>query len=145
MLSFISESMSPSNVVWAAFASSLLYTIYYVVHQRFFHPLAKFPGPFLASLTDLWQVSQMLSLQQPYNLTDLHEKYGEFVRYGPDKLSTTAEDAIPIVFQKGGRAFPKTEYYDTFGAYGSATPNIFGMRDEAVSSEVKSAKLYLHC
>lgn len=107
----------------AAYVSS------YVVYQRYFHPLASYPGPFLASLTDLWQVNQFLSLKQPYNLTDLHAEYGQFVRYGPDKLSTTAEEAISLLFQKGGRMFPKTAFYD---AYGASHPNVFGMRDEAV-------------
>jgi hypothetical protein len=108
----------------------LVYIIAYIFYQRHLHPLSKFPGPFLASLTDLWQVHQFLTLQQPYNLTELHEKYGVFVRYGPDKLSCTDESAIPIIYQKGGRQMPKTEYYDAFGA---AHPNIFGTRDEAVS------------
>lgn len=102
----------------------------YAVYQVYFHPLARFPGPFLASVTDLWQVYQFLTLRQPYNLTELHGKYGQFVRYGPDKLSITAEDAVPSIYQKGGRMMPKTEYYDAFGA---AHPNVFGMRDEAVS------------
>lgn len=110
-----------------------LYLIGYVIYQRYLHPLAKYPGPFLASITDLWQVHQFLSLKQPYDLTDLHAKYGQFVRYGPDKLSTTAEEAIPILYQKGGRMFPKTEFYS---AYGAAHPNVFGMRDEAVPSLV---------
>lgn len=101
----------------------------YVVYHVYFHPLARFPGPFLASVTDLWQVYQFLTLREPYTLTDLHAKYGQFVRYGPDKLSITAEDAVPIIYQKGGRMMPKTEYYDAFGA---AHPNVFGMRDEAV-------------
>ncbi|KAH8803645.1 cytochrome P450 [Xylogone sp. PMI_703] len=99
----------------------------YVVYQRYFHPLSSFPGPFLASLTDLWQVYQFWGLKQPYHLTELHEKYGPFVRYGPDKLSITAEEAIPIIYQKGGRMMRKTEFYD---AYGGAHPNVFGMRDE---------------
>lgn len=107
------------------------YGISYVVYQRVFHPLSRYPGPFLASITDVWQVCQFLSLKQPYNLTNLHEKYGQFVRYGPDKLSTTAEEAIPILYQKGGRMFPKTEFYN---AYGAARSNVFGMRDEAVCS-----------
>jgi hypothetical protein len=75
----------------------------------------------------------MLSLQQPYNLTDLHEKYGQFMRYGPDKLGTTVADAIPIVFQKGERMFPKTEFYDACGD--GITPKSFGMQDEAVSGQ----------
>lgn len=107
----------------------VVYLIIYVVYQRYLHPLAKFPGPFLASLTDLWQVSEFLSLKQPYNLTALHERYGQFVRYGPEKISTTAEDAIPIIYQKGGRMFPKPEFYD---AYWSGIPSVFGVRDESV-------------
>lgn len=109
----------------------LAYVFGYVIYQRFLHPLAGYPGPFLASLTDLWQVRQFLTLKQPYHLTELHEKYGPFVRYGPDKLSITAEEAIAPIYQKGGRSMPKTEFYD---AYGAAHPNVFGMRDEAVSS-----------
>jgi cytochrome P450 len=102
----------------------------YVIYQRFFHPLATYPGPFLASLTDLWQVHQFLTLKQPYHLTDLHAKYGQIVRYGPDKISITDEAAVPILYQKGGKMFPKTEYYNAFGA---AHPNVFGMRDQTLS------------
>ncbi|KAJ6028573.1 hypothetical protein N7540_004149 [Penicillium herquei] len=109
----------------------LLYLIAYIVYQRFFHPLAKYPGPFLASLTDLWQVHQFITLKQPYSLTKLHEKYGSIVRYGPDKLSITDEDSIKSIYQSGARYMPKTEFYD---AYGAAHPNVFGMRDETVHS-----------
>ncbi|KAJ3580178.1 hypothetical protein NPX13_g383 [Xylaria arbuscula] len=119
------------SVVEISLSLAALWIIGYVVYQRFLHPLAAYPGPIVASLTDLWQVCEFMNLKQPYNLTDLHQKYGEFVRYGPDKLSTTAEEAIPLIFQKGGRAFPKTEFYD---AYGSTHPNVFGMRDEAEHS-----------
>lgn len=106
-----------------------LILIVYSIYQRYLHPLAKYPGPFLACLTDLWQVYQFLTLKQPYNLTELHAKYGPIVRYGPDKLSITHEGAIQAIYQKGGRGMPKTECYD---AYGAAHPNVFGMRDEEV-------------
>ncbi|POS69760.1 isotrichodermin C-15 hydroxylase [Diaporthe helianthi] len=102
----------------------------YVIYRVYFHPLARFPGPFLASVTDIWQAYQILTLKQPYNLTELHAKYGQFVRYGPDKLSITAEDAIPLIYQKGGRVMPKTEFYDAFGGPAGTNPNTFGMRDE---------------
>lgn len=102
----------------------------YILYWRYIHPLAKYPGPFLASLTDIWQSYQFLTLRQPYHLTELHERYGPIVRYGPDKLSITEEAAIPAIYQKGARFMPKTEFYD---AYGAAHPNVFGMRDETVS------------
>jgi hypothetical protein len=116
-------------IPWAS-VLLLIVLIGYIVYQRYLHPLARFPGPFLASLTDLWQAHQFMTLQQPYYLTKLHEKYGPIVRYGPDKLSVTDEGSIPLIYQKSGRMMPKTEFYD---AYGAAHPNVFGMRDESVS------------
>ncbi|KAI1614678.1 putative benzoate 4-monooxygenase cytochrome P450 [Exophiala viscosa] len=112
-------------------ALAVLSLLGYVVYQRFLHPLAKYPGPFLASLTDVWQAHQFMTLQQPYYLTKLHEKHGPIVRYGPDKLSVTDEACIPIIYQKSGKSMPKTEFYD---AYGAAHPNVFGMRNENIHS-----------
>ncbi|KAG8164080.1 hypothetical protein KVR01_005998 [Diaporthe batatas] len=128
MVSLLEQILpSPAGALLGAGVCLALWFGCYATYQVYFHPLARFPGPFLASVTDLWQTYQFLTLKQPYNLTELHAKYGQFVRYGPDKLSITAEDAIPLIYQKGGRAMPKTEYYDAFGA---AHPNVFGMRDE---------------
>ncbi|KAF4999987.1 hypothetical protein FDECE_11335 [Fusarium decemcellulare] len=124
LCSFVPLYLIPVFLVVVAF-------VIYVVYQRLFHPLAAYPGPFWASITDLWQVSQFLSLKQPYHLTELHEKHGPFVRYGPDKLSITAEEAVPLIYQKGGKNLPKTEFYD---AYGAKIPNVFGMRDEHMHS-----------
>ena len=109
---------------------AVLSLLVYVAYQRFLHPLAKYPGPFLASLTDVWQAHQFMTLQQPYYLTKLHEKHGPIVRYGPDKLSVTDEACIPVIYQQSAKAMPKTEFYD---AYGAAHPNVFGMRDENAS------------
>ncbi|KAF6824782.1 isotrichodermin C-15 hydroxylase [Colletotrichum plurivorum] len=125
--SLLREPVSAVPTAWLLCGLALSAFAAYVVYQRYFHPLAAYPGPFWASITDLWQVNQFLSLRQPYNLTELHEKYGEFVRYGPDKLSITAEEVVPLVYQKGGRRLPKTEFYDAFG--NSKTPNVFSMRD----------------
>lgn len=134
-MTFILTSIAQAPMT-AGTAVIAVLLIVYVFYQRFFHPLAKYPGPFLASLTDLWQVNQFLSLQQPYNLTRLHEKHGPIVRYGPDKLSITHESAIPTIYQSSARLMPKTEFYD---AYGAAHPNVFGMRDEAVSQNLFAA------
>ncbi|KAL4914950.1 cytochrome P450 [Aspergillus aurantiobrunneus] len=128
MLTVIVESLTgrpltSGGTILAAIA------LVYVFYQRYVHPLAEYPGPFLASITDLWQAHQFFTLHQPYNLTKLHEKYGPVVRYGPDKLSITHESAVPIIYQKSARSMPKTEFYD---AYGAAHPNVFGMRDEAL-------------
>jgi cytochrome P450 len=79
------------------------------------HPLAQYPGPFWASITDIWNVAAYYSGQQPYRLTRLHERYGSVVRYAPNRLSFTSADAVNTIYIKGSRTFPKTEFYDTFG------------------------------
>lgn len=137
MLTVIAESLKKTPLAAGAIVLVAI-TLLYVVYQRYLHPLAKYPGPFLASVTDLWQAHQFFTLQQPYNLTKLHEKYGPVVRYGPDKLSVTYESAVPIIYQKSARSMPKTEFYD---AYGAAHPNVFGMRDEIVSRTWLEIKL----
>ncbi|KAH8743294.1 isotrichodermin C-15 hydroxylase [Diaporthe sp. PMI_573] len=128
MVSLLEESLpSPAGALFGVGVCFALWLGGYVIYQVYLHPLARFPGPFWASVTDLWQTYQCLTLKQPYTLMELHAKYGQFVRYGPDKLSITAEGAIPLIYQKGGRTMPKTEYYDGFGA---PNPTLFGMRDE---------------
>ena len=112
----------------SVFVAALLFC--YVVYQRFLHPLAKYPGPLLASLTDLWQVNEFLSQRQTQRLTALHHKYGPIVRYGPDKISVTQEESIRLVYPNSGGKIQKTEFYDAFGGM---LPNLFALRNEAVS------------
>ncbi|GKZ27907.1 hypothetical protein AbraCBS73388_006653 [Aspergillus brasiliensis] len=121
------QTITAIPITSAGISFLALTVIGYSIYQRYLHPLAKYPGPFLACLTDLWQAYQFLTLKQPYTLTELHAKYGPIVRYGPDKLSITHEGAIQAIYQKGGRSMPKTEFYD---AYGAVHPNVFGMRNE---------------
>ncbi|KEF54633.1 uncharacterized protein A1O9_09075 [Exophiala aquamarina CBS 119918] len=125
---YLKSIAQPQHLGYTVSAILVLSVVAYVVYQRFIHPLARYPGPFWASLTDIWQVLEFLSLKQPYRLTELHEKYGPVVRYGPDKISITHESSVQVIYQKSSRALPKTEYYDAFGG---AHPNVFGTRDEA--------------
>jgi cytochrome P450 len=128
MISLIADSLwDPYMLCVLLICLCCLYTAFYIVYQRWWHPLAKYPGPWLASITDLWQVKQFLSLKQPYNLADLHAKHGPVIRYGPDKISITHEEAIAAIYQAPSRLLPKTEFYDAFGG---AHPNVFGTRDE---------------
>ena len=99
-----------------------------IVRNRWFHPLSKFPGPFLASRTDLWRVYHLGTRRMPETLIKMHEKYGTVVRYGLNDLSFNSVAAIDPIY-KSGRKVSKSNFYDGFTTF---HPNLFGMRDEEV-------------
>lgn len=47
-----------------------------------FHPLAKFPGPLLARITNLWLAYVVYTGKRHVKLAQLHNQYGVFVRTG---------------------------------------------------------------
>ena len=111
------------------FLSAILLLVLYVVYYRLLHPLARYPGPFLASITNLWKVYQLSTLHLPEILVQLHEKHGDVVRVGPNDLSFQTNSAYGQIY-KGGRSLPKTSFYDGFTTF---NPNLFGTQDEEVS------------
>ncbi|KAL0579555.1 hypothetical protein V5O48_002435 [Marasmius crinis-equi] len=68
------------------------------------HPLARYPGPWICKLTK-FRVALEGGKGRLYLYTrDLHEKYGDVVRIGPNELSFRNADAINPIFGKNGIA-----------------------------------------
>lgn len=59
---------------------AIVYMIYAVVYRLYFHPLARFPGPKLASITYWYEFYYDIIRrgQYTFKLRELHEKYGQF-------------------------------------------------------------------
>jgi hypothetical protein len=51
-----------------------VYTASVVIYRRFFHPLAKVPGPFLSSVSTLYQ--SYYNRRYYLKIDELHKKYG---------------------------------------------------------------------
>lgn len=56
--------------------SFLAYATVWIVYTRWFHPLARFPGPFWASVSRVWTVLHVLPGDAEKTQRKLHEKYG---------------------------------------------------------------------
>ncbi|KAH8806130.1 cytochrome P450 [Xylogone sp. PMI_703] len=122
-------SVDKNSLILIGVISCLLfYTILYVLYQRFFHPLAKYPGPFFATLTDLGRFNYFYSLKIDQILFELHRKYGPIVRYGPNDLSFWEGKAVVKIY-KAGRSMPKSAFYNGFTVF---KPNMFGTTDETI-------------
>lgn len=82
----------------------------YLVHQRHFHPLAKVPGPYLASLTKLWLAYKTWQGQIHKVHLALHQKYGPIVRIAPNELSFYSLNALKSIYG-ASNGFEKSDFY----------------------------------
>ncbi|KAK2616356.1 3-hydroxy-3-methylglutaryl-coenzyme A (HMG-CoA) reductase isozyme [Conoideocrella luteorostrata] len=86
----------------SALAAGHLITLFYVtlcVYRTCIHPLSKFPGPFISSvsyLPYLWK--NCIRGIWVRDISTLHRKYGSIVRIGPNHLSIDGALAWPGVF-----------------------------------------------
>ncbi|KAF2967357.1 hypothetical protein GQX73_g6227 [Xylaria multiplex] len=124
-----------------ALVLALSIIIYYAVqsiHLLFFHPLAKYPGPKFAAISDLWWVWGLSTERLPFIINDLHKKHGDVVRVGPNELSFATPEAYQDIHghvSKGKARFLKTEFYDN----DDPTPRITGARDPEVHARQRKA------
>lgn len=57
-------------------ASLVGYVLLKSIYRVYFHPLAKYPGPFWAKVTSLYDFYQAWSEHRAHNLLALHREYG---------------------------------------------------------------------
>ncbi|KAA8900649.1 cytochrome P450 [Sphaerosporella brunnea] len=86
----------------------LLRVVGTIIHRRWLHPLAKFPGPFWGSITNLYSVQVNWSGKQYLIHHELHKKYGPIVRYRPNLLIVSDPTALPEIYH---RYADKTPFY----------------------------------
>jgi len=91
-----------------------------VVYRLTLHPLANYPGPFFAKVTSGYDVYHAYKGDKHLNFHYLHQKYGTFVRYGPNTLSINDPTALKAIY--GHKAnVRKSDFYLAF----RAAPDVF--------------------
>ncbi|QSZ30648.1 hypothetical protein DSL72_000206 [Monilinia vaccinii-corymbosi] len=107
------EVLSLTLIVLASFFASLISSI--LTYRIFFHPLRHFPGPFAAKVSKLSHVWRLMPMSDNYLQTyALHEKFGEFVRVGPNELSIAKPEAVTATNGQGSKC-TKSPWYDVAG------------------------------
>ncbi|KAI2622033.1 isotrichodermin C-15 hydroxylase [Xylaria nigripes] len=106
----------------------LIYSVGLVVFRLYFHPLAKYPGPFLAKVTDAHQLYHAWKGDRHLQFWRMHEQYGKIVRFGPNSLSFNSNGALRDIygFKSNVR---KAAFYDAFA---HPVPNTHNTRDKTV-------------
>ncbi|KAI2784291.1 cytochrome P450 [Daldinia loculata] len=82
----------------------------WLVRNRYHSGLNKYPGPFLASLTDLWRFWDVYGQRPDITHRKLHAKYGDVVRLGPNSLSFADPKALKTIYGLN-KGFIKSDFY----------------------------------
>jgi cytochrome P450 len=122
--------------VWLCSIAIFLTATAYVRYRR----LSSIPGPFLASVTDIWRFVVTRKGKFPERLARLHEQYGPFVRIGPNSVAIADPAAIPVIHSMHGE-FRKADTYSPLRALvnGKLVGSVVDMQDEKEVSALKRA------
>ncbi|KAJ7024287.1 cytochrome P450 [Mycena alexandri] len=130
LLSAVAAPLSFSSVLetYVVFIFTLCSSI--VVYRLCpFHPLAHIPGPTVNKITKLWGAWVSSGGDQHRVNKALHDKYGPFVRTGPNEVSIIHVDAVRAVLGTGG--FQKGQYYEPRTDPTLSTRSLLTLRNEA--------------
>ena len=84
--------------------------IFLILFYHFQSPLYRFPGPLVASFTNLYRLLDAWRRAPHLTLLSLHKQYGDIVRLGPNVLSFGNPDALGEIY--GLKAnFPKVRMF----------------------------------
>ncbi|KAK3317082.1 cytochrome P450 76C2 [Apodospora peruviana] len=110
-----------SGIVWATcgvlatilalgVGVTVLFLVAIIIYRLFLHPLARVPGPRLASVSNIWHAYYarngcMLELGKT-----LHRTYGPVVRVGPNEVWFNSKDAFKEIYSAGS-GYEKSDFY----------------------------------
>ena len=83
------------------------------IYRIFFHPLAKYPGPLLAKLTDSHSTYHAYYGTRHLEFYRMHQKYGPIVRYGPNHVSINSASALKTIYGHKSNV-KKSMFYSVF-------------------------------
>jgi cytochrome P450 len=86
-----------------------------IIYRLTLHPLARYPGPLLAKITDWYNVYHAWKGDRHLELFRIHKLYGDVVRFGPNSISINTHTALRDIY--GFKAnVKKSDFYSVFPA-----------------------------
>ncbi|WQF89200.1 Putative cytochrome P450, phosphopantetheine binding ACP domain, beta-ketoacyl synthase, thiolase [Colletotrichum destructivum] len=100
--------------------------VVFLARQLVFHPLAAYPGPFLAKCTDLYAAWHAWRGTLHLDMYRCHKKYGPVVRYAPGRLLINSNTAVKAISSHGANVIKSKAY----GALVHGAPNTLTLRNK---------------
>ncbi|KAH7074364.1 cytochrome P450 [Paraphoma chrysanthemicola] len=121
--------------IWLPLAL-VLYTFCIVAYRLWFHPLAKYPGPFLAKITGYYTTYFALIGEPTKHRYAALCKYGECVRIGPNELLFGDVASVKQVYGQSSTMPRKdAEFYQGFSLTGPH--NVLSVSDKGEHARIR--------
>ncbi|KAF8755490.1 Cytochrome P450 monooxygenase [Rhizoctonia solani] len=128
------DNMHDSNCILHYSAAAGAFLISFYVIPYLLDPYdyrRRFPGPWSAVLSNSWKSSAVKTGKACNTMFEIHQKYGPFVRIGPNHISIADPDALEDIY-KHGNGLLKSDYYAMFRL--GTHESLFTSRDKAEHS-----------
>lgn len=115
----------------------VLGTLFLVVHHaRLWYSLRHVPGPFLASISDLWMLRVTLSGHMWREFGGVCEKYGPVARVGPNEIIIDDPEAVRGIMAARSQ-YTKSNWYSAF-RFNPERDNILTQLDNKIHDRLRS-------
>ncbi|KAF2171562.1 hypothetical protein M409DRAFT_18674 [Zasmidium cellare ATCC 36951] len=106
------------------------------IYRRFFHPLARIPGPFLPAVTKLYQTSYHCRFY--LQIEKLHKQYGPIVRITPEEVHIAADaDSYDRIYHVGSKYSKSPNFYNAlcapYSSFGALSNEVHRLRRGAMN------------
>ncbi|RPA87463.1 cytochrome P450 [Ascobolus immersus RN42] len=127
----VSPHITWSNMLLAFVSYVVVKFVVVAIYRVTFHPLAGYPGPFLAKITNLYEMYYAVFKDGQYTqhcYDVLHPKYGPMVRTNPFTVRVSDPDSFFQIHHVGSPFLKWPEFYLPFqsphSSFGSVDPKI---------------------
>lgn len=121
---------------WTIVASAvLLYVLATCIYRRYFHPLAKIPGPFLPAVTKFYQTA--FNARYYKQIDKLHQRYGPIVRIAPDEVHLQNAEHYGEIYKVGSNFSKSPVFYNALcvpnSSFGTPSNEVHRIRRGALN------------
>ncbi|KAF1930580.1 pisatin demethylase [Didymella exigua CBS 183.55] len=123
------------SLVLTVFALGAIALVFQYVVAYLNSPLKSIPGPFLAKFSNIWRLYNHYGQTHIETQKELHKKYGDVVRLGPNTVSVADASLLKTIYSTRG-TFLKSDYYSVNDALqgGHLIQNLFSTRSNEYHS-----------
>jgi len=121
---------SPLYLVASLIGAVVLYFTLLALYRLTLHPLARYPGPPLAKVTDIYLAYYAYRGTRHLCYHQAHLKYGPVVRIGPNSLTFISSTALRTIYAPRANV-RKSDFYTAFPA-NKNTVNVHSSIDKAM-------------